>query len=390
MRLLKAAAALVLLAEGARVAWTGKSGDFAPVEAAIRRLAAGQPLYLGNPDGPAYVYSPLVALLLAPLHVLPPMALRFAWYAGSWAVLIAAWHLATRLAARDVVAAPAVRALAAAAVLYFAYYNALNGQAMPHMLALVLLAETLDRRGRPRTGGLALAASLLIKPFPVLLLLYYALRRRRAIVGSTLACAALGLLLPAVYFGAGYPAVLRAWWDVNRQQQHLYDITSWAHQSITSAVYRLAGRQNPAPFSFDAHDPAAMGIAAALLGLLAISAAAALRSRGSLVQENAAFGLFLLDWALLPPTSWKHYYLVLLFPAAFVAVLATGGTRWRRLAAWTLGALVLGQLLMIVIKPKAAPFLVYELSICVWLALAAFLLLARVALAADPPDRVAA
>jgi hypothetical protein len=177
---------------------------------------------------------------------------------------------------------------------------------------------------------------------------------------------------------------------VNRQQQRLYYITSWAHQSIASLVYRLAGRQDPPPFAFDVHDPAAVAIAAALLMLLALSAAAAQRSRRGALAENAAFGLFLLDWALLPPTAWKHYYLVLLFPAAFAAALATGDTRWRRPAAWTLGTLVLGQLLMILVKPKEAPFVLYELSICVWLALAAFVLLARIAFAADPPDRAAA
>ena len=134
----------VLAAEGARVAWTGRTGDFGPIDEAVRRLTAGAPLYVGNPQGPAYVYSPLVALVLWPLHFLPPAGARFLWFAGTWVALFLAWRLAFRLVAAGGVLPAGTRALAIASVAYFAYYNGLNGQTTPHMLALVLLAETLD------------------------------------------------------------------------------------------------------------------------------------------------------------------------------------------------------------------------------------------------------
>jgi hypothetical protein len=120
--------------------------------------------------------------------------------------------------------------------------------------------------------------------------------------------------------------------------------------------------------------------------LVGLSLAAAMRSATRPEVRNAAFALFVVDWALLPPTSWKHYYVVLLVPAAVLAVRVCRQSRGQRAAEWTLAALVLGQVLLFAVKPAAAPFVLYELSACVVLALVAFACIGAVALRADGPD----
>jgi len=71
-----------------------------------------------------------------------------------------------------------------------------------------------------------------------------------------------------------------------------------------------------------------------------------------------------------------------------LAALAVGGTHGhRRAATGTVGALVLAQVLFFAVKPKAAPFVLYELSACVWLGLAAFVALAGIALGSEDGQR---
>ena len=372
---------LLGVAEGARIVSARKMGDFGAVHDALHRLAAGDQLYVGSSISTAYVYSPFVALALAPLGMVSAGTARFAWFLGTWGALVAAWWLAARLVAYGAPDGTGRGTLAVAAVWYFAYYNGLIGQPTPFLVALVLLAEHAARAGNAGLAGLSIAGAMLVKPFPALLLAYHALHRRGAVVGWALLFTVVGLALPGLWFAAGYPDVLLGWLDVNRQQQTLYDITTWPHQSVSALVYRLAGRRHPAPFAFDPHDPATVAIAVIVAGLLTMTVWATVRSRNATnpIRRDAAFALYLLDWALLPPTSWKHYYVTLLFPGALLARLAVAPGHWRRSAQRMLAGLVLTQIALAAVKPPSRQFVLYEWSACVWLALATFALLAAIA-----------
>lgn len=379
------AAVFVVVAEGVRIVVARKMGDFGAVYQALHRLVTGEPLYVGNSVSIAYVYSPLVALVLAPLGMVSAGAARFVWFLSTWGALAASWWLAARLVAHGARDTTGRRALAVAGVWGFAYDNGLIGQATPVMVALVLLAEHASRAGRARLAGLSIAAATLVKPFPALLLVSYVFRRRGVVVVWTLLFLALGLALPALWFGAGYGDVLRGWRVVNHQQQTLYAITSWSHQSISALVYRLAGRRRPRPFALDLHDPAAVAITGIVGALLAVTiwATVATRNGGSPIRRDAAYALYLLDWALLPPTAWKHYYVTLLFPAAVLARLAVEPGRWQRASQTMLATLALSEVALLAVRPPPRPFVLFEWSACVWLGLATFALLAAVALRPD-------
>jgi len=374
------AAIVVVLVEATRVAWRGKTGDFGPVIAVVNRLAAGEPMYVGNETGPAYVYSPLFALLIQPLGILPDKVIRFLWYLLTWVLLAGSWRLAALIlydGERSGAAVPkGYWLLAIAPIWYFAYYNALNGQTTPLMMFLVILSYYLDRQGRQWLAGISLAGSMLIKPFPVIVLGFYLLRKRWFTMLSTGVASCVFLILPIIRFKKHYLEVLNSWMQVNRQQQTIYDISDWAHQSISSFWYRVFGRHHPPPFLTDPTDPVFWVVwlsIAALVGVTVMTTLVAARTSRQ-QDAHAAFAMYLLCWALLPPTSWKHYYILLLFPCALLAKVALSHEVGNKASMGVLGALFVGLILLHIDLP-GIKHTFYEMSTCVFMGLLVFGLL---------------
>lgn len=153
---------------------------------------------------PAYLYPPLLAILLMPLASLPYgvaleiwVILQLAFWAGS-AALIGVWlirsgisgHVATTIAATfGLLCWPL-----ASGLVQFAQLDAL-------VLLCLLLAPWLIIRGRPAWGGAALAFIAMVKVVPILLIVYYLLRGRRRVVSGALICGAVMLVLQLAVVG---------------------------------------------------------------------------------------------------------------------------------------------------------------------------------------------
>ncbi|MFH1419904.1 MAG: glycosyltransferase family 87 protein [Planctomycetota bacterium] len=101
-----------------------------------------------------------------------------------------------------------------------------------------------DRRGRPILAGGLLAITLLVKPLPVCLLLYFLLRRRWATVGACVAVyALLGPLLLVFLFGWDEQAEGWRWFFSSTAQTrsplHVFD--RWADMQGHILTYRESG-----------------------------------------------------------------------------------------------------------------------------------------------------
>lgn len=370
-----------LLIEGLRVGLRGKMGDFGPILDAISRLAQGQPLYVGNPHGPTYVYSPGFALMMYPLHVLPKAVVRSLWFFLSWALCLGSWVVASRIIWRDQAGVSVPNgywALMTVSVWYFVYYNGLNGQSTPLMIFLVILSYYLDLLQRPLLAGVFLAASIMIKAFPIIFLGFFFLRRRFLTLVSAITSTIVFVALPYVYFKGTYLQVLAGWMQVNKQQQTIYDITDWGHQSLAAFWNRVFLRSNPSPFSTDVSDPVnwAIWVTAGVLVLMTarIGFRAGVASWATLLTSHTSFALFMICWAMLPPTSWKHYYITLLFPCALLASFAVVESSNARYARLILFGLAFSQVLLRINLPGADHFF-YYMSLCFLMGLAVFVAL---------------
>lgn len=203
------AGALGLAAAGI-VVWqlSAAPTDFAQDYFAARALLAGESVYgdavtelgrvhFGLPT-PANFHPPLVAVLFAPLSLLPYRAAFVVFGLASGALFLALMVAVARVAAPALGDARA----AVACLLWWPLWACLtHGQVSLWVAAALAACWLADERGRPAAAGALAALATLLKLFPGLLALYFVLRRdRRALAAMALALAA-GLALSAAVVG---------------------------------------------------------------------------------------------------------------------------------------------------------------------------------------------
>lgn len=149
-------------------------------------------------------YPPTARPLFMLFALPPPMAAAAAW----WMCNVAAYWLAARwVAARAMPAGETLRAWSPLIVAGLGIVGLVADLSVGQLTGLVLFGcvasfEAMQRR-RPLWAGLALAVPILVKPLPIVLLPYFALRRQWGVLAATLAAwLLLGPVLLALLFGA--------------------------------------------------------------------------------------------------------------------------------------------------------------------------------------------
>ncbi|MGQ0613332.1 MAG: glycosyltransferase family 87 protein [Planctomycetaceae bacterium] len=333
------------------------------------------PYEVTNARGWHYLYPPLFALLVAPLHGLPPEWQGLVWYAAS--VLLALLCLVEVLRIARLLEPPApgenperralgdALALAALLAVAFPTFNTLQrGQVgiavgYPLLLGFRLL---LAARG-PRAlflGGIVLALPVAIKATPALpvcaLLLQrlaaWARPRRTAGSGGRFLAPASGALCGALLFFLLLPALFVGWkanlghldtWvervagnrDLGPDEN--FNVRGLRNQSMENGAYRfgnwVAHRFARGPDDTIADDfsrareklpmdtaafKVSATIARILLALLMVLVALRHAHGGERIYQAAVFGLSCTITLPLSPISWAHHYVFLLPGVVFV------------------------------------------------------------------------
>ncbi len=170
-------------------------GDFRAYHQAARALAAGVSPY----SEPAFIYPPLLPVLMLPLAPLPLGAARLVWFAAAQAALLGSLWLTLRaLGGR----AAAWAALVAVWILGGTVpENLVLGQVNPFLLLAIALALWLLPR-RPRAAAAVIGVAAALKVWPAALLLAFAWRRQwRSLLGGVAVTVAL-VALPAAITAA--------------------------------------------------------------------------------------------------------------------------------------------------------------------------------------------
>jgi hypothetical protein len=257
--------------------WVHKT-DFTVYTEAGAAFFDGRPPYeVTNPRGWGYLYPPLFAMLLAPLHALDPRAQVLVWFAASVLMTWGCYRQCVRIG--ELVAPrgskpgtfgsfPNGLAVAAAAAALLPALNCLQrGQVSLLKLYLLLLGFRLivEHRGLARAvaGGLVLAAAVTLKITPLvptgfllcweLAAAWHAERPGRfrlpaaAMAGTAAGMVLWLLLVPAALVGwRANLAHLDTWWRtiaLNAESVSTTDFagdsTSVRNQSFTNAAHRL-------------------------------------------------------------------------------------------------------------------------------------------------------
>ncbi|MBI4718547.1 MAG: DUF2029 domain-containing protein [Planctomycetes bacterium] len=282
--------------------------DFAGTWLGASNLARGESLYHGrsdeiaNPRAQTYVYPPLAAVLYRPLagmSVGDAYRLHVLILAGAYGVTV--WTLGRLFRFTGVHYAYAVALGLLTCPFHFEYER---GNAHSPVIGLLVLGYYLGTRRRdPVTAGFLLAVAALLKLYPAFLLLYWAARRRLAIVLWTLGFATVLILCtggPTLY--ADYLRLILSYHTRVREGDP-------DNHSTLSVLLMLAGSEA---------DPAAVGIAAVIVNvaLLLVPFLLALRHRNLAGQSTEAlvYSALLIAANVFPNRSYRYTLTFLPFP----------------------------------------------------------------------------
>nr|MCU0495464.1 DUF2029 domain-containing protein [Chloroflexaceae bacterium] len=340
---LLAAAALVMIVEQLRFAFSRQAPDFWILFKGTRDWARGGSLYdleavLTNHFGHVFKVPPFYAMFFAPFVFQPgelvllghriintmligATALLWAWM--SYELRVTSYELPrTDTSMQPIVNRQSSIELILGLLILFNFrplFDTLSfGQIDLLLLLLLTLALAALQRGRDGLAGVLVALGTLFKIYPLLLLAFFVLKGRwRALGGFALAMLACNGL-----------AVLVMGWEMHRV--YLLEVvpriggtTAWIeNQTISGFIARWF--DNPEEATIFANRPLALlglGLSALLSALVCLLALR--RAEGRSTTFLLQYGLFLLLMVLAVPAAWMHYQtlLVLLFGALLL--------RWR-------------------------------------------------------------
>ena len=295
-------------------------------------LRGGGELYTATEvHGWHYTMPPLCAICAVPLTLLPLPLASGLWYVASIALLV--WSV--RRAARLVTPAdesPSIGVVLVPLVLCAdPLLNTLaRGQMGIAMLAACVGALHAERKGRPFVAGLLVAFASVLKVYSGLLVLYFLCRRDwRALRGCLAGFVLFGVLIPAAVFGPRLAGSL--WWQwftgvvlpygrpfgealpFMELQNHMIA----KNQSLYATLAHLADMLHAEPLGAG---QTWIKVLAALVcvGLLVLlwTTWRSLPRQLSQAGSSLAWSLALMFGLLLVPTSWSHYFVLLLLPLA--------------------------------------------------------------------------
>ena len=286
---------------------------------------------------PEYIYPPMLAIVMEPLTLLPCIQALAIWTLISALLWLCAVMLMADLALERW---PASRlgvwglVIGCSIAFWPAYPGLFLGQTHTLMLLLLVGGIWLDRNGHPWLAGAAIVTAALIKPLPALLLLYYLLRGRWAVVGG------------AVVGGAALLGLMAAATSVATVEGYM-SIALNATAARVDSIKNVA--LNPA---FGRLSWAAMVVEVTIYLAVVI-----LRRKGA---DGPGIAFTLGAMLVISPVVWA-YYLIWLMPGFLLCVERISmEPRWR---SWMYGAL--GAIFLLMATPFAIPALPYAtLAFC--------------------------
>jgi hypothetical protein len=251
---------------------------------------------------------PHIHLLFLPLALLEPVPALFAWLGtGLFCLVLASGRTLSEVGLRARWDSRWI--LAGLLILLMAPFGItmVTGQISFHLLPLVTWAWIAGRQNRSCQLGIAVGLAIAIKPFLLLFLPWFLLKRRFDTLGIAIAAAAGSFGLGISVFGVGnHVAWIAALGSVD-----------WHWAAMNASLYGVLARiLAPSPYFTALWNQEAAIAPLWLLGSALIAAAtfwALLRDRGPRSIDRA-FALILTTALLISPLGWI-YYLPLAIPA---------------------------------------------------------------------------
>lgn len=307
-RLVPAVLIPAVLAGGILFILKGRIGmrDFEVNYTAGDRLAHGETLYRTTDEHYQFKYSPSSALLYLPLSLLPLPIAKVLWFVLILAAVVFSLAVSARFAGLSLRKAGGIVFLPGLVLAKYFFRELELGQINALIMAVFLsMAWCLvpggkrPMRGREAAAGLLWGLATALKPYGVIFLPYFLLKKKWLSAAAGTAVLGLSLILPAVSYGfSGNLAIHKEW-----------------IQSLSrSTPGLLVSQDNISLLGFLSKWFGVSVAAAALFGLLTITLAVltvfVLRKGSALAcPEFLEIALLLLFIPLLSPLGWDYTFL---------------------------------------------------------------------------------
>jgi hypothetical protein len=261
-----------------------------------------------------YRYSPVTALLISPLLMLPYRAGLFIWSLINAAATIAVGELLSRLSARPV----NCWSIRIAVWLFVPFLVSIYaGQVNPLTTLLAALAVLAVRKGSDRVAGSWAALAFLIKPIVIGLIFYPIWKGRWKMAITFVIITAAALSLMTILFGWGS---LKSGVPLSIAGIHtsayppLQNLWGAAQRWLTANQYGQSLVRNPA-----LSEPAGLVLSLGLAIATMLFCRPPMRPNS---WRDADLGMVITAIALIVPATWYHHYALLAIPLAILIAYA--------------------------------------------------------------------
>jgi hypothetical protein len=186
--------------------------DFGVCYRGGQRIVQGETLYREADGHLQFKYAPAAALFFAPLTVLPYEVAKAVWYLLELAFLAGIFLFSYRMLSAAAKKATPVLVWTFLIELKFLARELELGQVNLFILFLLILTLYSLLKEKELTAGLLWGCSLFFKPYALVFLPYFLLKKKFRTLSAGIAVSVAGLVLPAIFYGfKGTFAVLREW-----------------------------------------------------------------------------------------------------------------------------------------------------------------------------------
>ncbi len=201
------------LLHGIYLGWVKKDmSDFGVCYRAGQRILWGETLYRTVDGHLQYKYTPASALFYSAFASLPYEAAKIIWYYLELVCLFAGFWISYRCLPSWEKGKGFVIGLGFLILAKYTGREIQLGQVNIFIIFILVLMLAAWLKKREFTSGVLWGISIFFKPYALVFLPYFLLKRRFKIVASGVAFLAIGLIVPALIFGwEGNLAVLREW-----------------------------------------------------------------------------------------------------------------------------------------------------------------------------------
>jgi Glycosyltransferase family 87 len=286
--------------------------------AGIQAAHAGRIYSFQDPS--PFQYAPIYAVAFIPFGLTPPRPAQLLWFLFSMALALPAMILGTsRLLFGsgfelrwELIVIPVLLCTR------FIHPNFDHGQINLLLLAMIVWGFALANQSSAVAAGALLAASVLVKPLGVPVILYLFGRRRARFIICFLFFAVALLWLPSVFVGAGYALHETAEYTrslATRVPNLSHDLYNKYNQSAAAIAVRLFATTKQRAGLLSQSAAATLGFAFQCALTIAVIVWIGLRW-GSMTEQNARLSMAALfcTGAAFSPVSWLEYYMALEVP----------------------------------------------------------------------------